>query len=163
MTLFDFAAIAVLAISVAIALWRGLVRELFSLASWIGSFWISKEFTAIVSGWLPASVTNPGLRLAIAFVCLMLASLLVFSLITIWMVHLVKVAGLKASDRMLGAFFGLVRGMIVLVILVLVGGMTSVPREAFWRDALLARPLEAVALWVKPWFPDEVGRRVSFE
>jgi membrane protein required for colicin V production len=162
MTLFDFGVIAILAISVAFALWRGLVREIFSLASWIGAFWIAKEFAGTVAGWLPASVTNDGLRLAIGFIALMLLGLLVFSLLTLLLVHLVNKAGLKASDRTLGAFFGLVRGVVMVVILVLIGGMTSAPKQPFWREALLARPLEAMALWVKPWFPDEVGRRVNF-
>jgi membrane protein required for colicin V production len=163
MTLFDIAVIAILAASVGLAVWRGMVREVFSLVSWLGAFWISKEFAGIVAGWLPASVSNPGLRLVIGFVSLMVLSLLVFSLITVLMVHLVKVAGLKTSDRTLGAFFGLVRGVLIVVILVLMGGMTPVPREPFWRDALFSPPLEAVALWVKPWFPADVGRRVSFE
>lgn len=163
MTLFDIAVIAILAVSVGLAAWRGMVREVFSLVCWLGAFWVSKEFAGIVGGWLPASISNPGLRLVIGFLGLMLLSLLVFSLITLLMVHLVKVAGLKTSDRTLGAFFGLVRGVVIVVILVLMGGMTQAPREPFWRDALLSRPLEAVAIWVKPWFPAEVGRRVSFE
>jgi membrane protein required for colicin V production len=163
MTLFDIVVIAILLISVGLAVWRGMVREIFSLVSWLGAFWISKEFAGVVADWLPASVSNPGLRLVIGFVSLMVLSLLVFSLLTMLLVHLVKVAGLKASDRTLGAFFGLVRGVVVVVILVLVGGMTSMPREPFWRQALMAPPLEAVALWVRPWFPAEVGRRVNFE
>jgi membrane protein required for colicin V production len=163
MTLFDIGVMAILLVSVGLAVWRGLVRELLSLLSWIGSFWIAREFTVIAAGWLPASLTNPGLRLVVAFVGLMLAALLVFSLLTLLLVHLVKVAGLKASDRTLGAFFGLVRGVAIVVVLVLLGGMTTAPSQPFWRDALLSRPLEAVALWVKPWFPDEVGRRVRFE
>lgn len=163
MTLFDIVIILIVLLSVALAVWRGMVREIFSLVCWIGSFWIATKFTVIVAGWLPASISNPGLRLVIGFVGLMLVSLLVFSLLTLLLVHLVKVAGLKTSDRTLGAFFGLVRGVAIVVILVLLGGMTSAPREPFWRDALLSRPLEAVALWAKPWFPDEVGQRVKFD
>lgn len=162
MTFFDIGVIAILLLSVGFALWRGLVREVFSLASWIGAFWIAKEFAGVVSGWLPASVTNESLRLVIGFLGLMLLGLLVFSLLTMLLVHLVKVAGLKASDRTLGAFFGLVRGVVIVMILVLVGGMTSAPKQPFWREALLSKPLEYVALWVRPWFPDEVGRRVNF-
>ena len=163
MTLFDILVILVLVVSVLLALWRGMVREMFSLLTWIGSFWVAKEFTMGAASWLPGSISNPGLRLVIAFVALMLVSLLALSLLTMLMVHLVKVAGLKASDRTLGAFFGLVRGVVIVVILVLVGGMTSAPREPFWKDALLSGPLEVVALWVKPWFPDELGQRVKFE
>lgn len=162
MTFFDIGVIAIFLLSVGFALWRGLVREVFSLASWIGAFWIAKEFAGVVAGWLPASVTNESLRLVIGFLGLMLLGLLVFSLLTMLLVHLVKIAGLKASDRTLGAFFGLVRGVVIVVVLVLAGGMTSAPKQPFWREALLSGPLEYVALWVRPWFPDEVGRRVNF-
>jgi membrane protein required for colicin V production len=103
------------------------------------------------------------LRIAIGFVAVMLLSVLVFSLISVFIVHLVKSAGLTASDRMLGAVFGLMRGLLILVALVLLGGMTSEPREPYWRNALFSRPLERMALWVKPWLPEDIARRVSFE
>jgi membrane protein required for colicin V production len=103
------------------------------------------------------------MRLMFGFIAVMLASLLVFSLTGMLLVHLVKVAGLTASDRMLGAAFGLLRGLLIAVTVVLLGGMTSAPREPYWRDALLSAPLEAAALWVKPWLPRDVARRVSFE
>lgn len=163
MTVFDFIVIAVVAVSVGLSIWRGMVREVLALASWIAAFWVAIEFASHAAVWLPESVTNPGLRLLIAFVALMLVGLLLFSLMSMLVVHLVKVAGLTASDRTLGAFFGLVRGVLIAVVLVLLGGMTSAPSEPYWRNALLSAPLEAAALWVKPWLPDEVARRVSFE
>jgi membrane protein required for colicin V production len=163
MTVFDLIVIVIVIVSVGLSIWRGLVREVLALMSWIGAFWLAKLFAVIVAGWLPASIAHQGLRLMIGFVAVMLASLLVFSLIMMLIVHLVKVAGLTASDRMLGAFFGLIRGMLVAVIVVLLGGMTSAPREPYWRNALLSPPLVAAALWVKPWLPDDVGRRISYE
>ena len=163
MTVFDFIVIAIVAVSVGISIWRGMVREVLALASWIGAFWIAKELAGFTATWLPDSVTNPGLRLMFGFIAIMLASLLVFSLVGMLIVHLVKVAGLTAPDRMLGAAFGLLRGVVIAVTVVLLGGMTSAPREPYWRDALLSAPLEAAALWVKPWLPRDVARRVSFE
>ena len=163
MTVFDLIVIAIVAVSVGISIWRGVVREVVALASWIGAFWIAKELAGFAATWLPDSVSNPGLRLMFGFIALMLASLLVFSLTGMLLVHLVKVAGLTASDRMLGAAFGLLRGFLIAVTVVLLGGMTSAPREPYWRDALLSAPLEAAALWVKPWLPRDVARRVSFE
>lgn len=163
MTVFDLIVIAIVAVSVGISIWRGVVREVLALASWIGAFWIAKELAGFAATWLPDSVSNPGLRLMFGFIALMLASLLVFSLTAMLLVHLVKVAGLTASDRMLGAAFGLLRGFLIAVTVVLLGGMTSAPREPYWRDALLSAPLEAAALWVKPWLPRDVARRVSFE
>ena len=163
MTVFDLIVIAIVAVSVGISIWRGVVREVVALASWIGAFWIAKELAGFVATWLPESVSNPGMRLMFGFIAVMLASLLVFSLTGMLLVHLVKVSGLTASDRMLGAAFGLLRGLLIAVTVVLLGGMTSAPREPYWRDALLSAPLEAAALWVKPWLPRDVARRVSFE
>ena len=163
MTVFDLIVIAIVAVSVGISIWRGVVREVLALASWIGAFWIAKELAGFAATWLPDSVSNPGLRLMFGFIAVMLASLLVFSLTGMVLVQLVKVAGLTASDRMLGAAFGLLRGLLIAVTVVLLGGMTSAPREPYWRDALLSAPLEAAALWVKPWLPRDVARRVSFE
>jgi membrane protein required for colicin V production len=163
MTVFDLIVIAIVAVSVGISIWRGVVREVLALASWIGAFWIAKELAGFAATWLPESVSNPGMRLMLGFIAVMLASLLVFSLTGMLLVHLVKVAGLTASDRMLGAAFGLLRGLLIAVTVVLLGGMTSAPREPYWSNALLSAPLEAAALWVKPWLPRDVARRVSFE
>ena len=163
MTVFDFIAIVLLVISVGFSIWRGAVREVLSLVTWILAFWLAKLFAAVVAGWLPVSWNHQGLRIGIGFVAVMLVSILVFSLISLFIAHLVKAAGLTASDRMLGALFGLLRGMLILVALVLLGGMTSEPREPYWRNALFSRPLEKMALWAKPWLPEDIARRVSFE
>ncbi len=163
MTAFDLIAVLVVAVSVGFSIWRGLVREILALVSWVAAFWIARTFTGVVAGWLPASLSHQGLRTAIAFISIMLVSVLVLGVLTMLAVKLVKAAGLTTSDRVLGAFFGLLRGILIVVVLVLVGGMTSEPREAYWRNALLSSPLERLALLAKPWLPDDVGRRVSFE
>jgi membrane protein required for colicin V production len=163
MTAFDLIAVAVIAISVGFSIWRGLVREVLALLSWIAAFWIAKLFAGVVAGWLPVSWSHQGLRIAIGFIAVMLVSVMVFGLISMLIVRLVKAAGLTASDRMLGALFGLLRGLLIVVILVLLGGMTSEPREPYWRNALLSKPLQEMALWAKPLLPGDFARRVSFE
>jgi membrane protein required for colicin V production len=163
MTAFDFIAAAVIAVSVGFSIWRGFVREVLALLSWIAAFWLARLFAAVVAGWLPASWSHQGLRIAIGFVAVMLVSLLVLSLMSMLVVRLVKVAGLTASDRMLGAVFGAARGVLIVVILVLLGGMTSEPREPYWRNALSSKPLQKMAVWARPLLPEDIARRVSFE
>jgi len=163
MTAFDLVAVALIAISVGFSLWRGLVREVLALLSWIAAFWLARLFAGVVAGWLPSSWDHQGLRIAIGFIAVMLLSVVVLSLVSMLIVHLVKVAGLTASDRMLGAVFGLLRGLLIVVVLVLLGGMTSEPREPYWRNALLSKPLQKLAVWAKPLLPGDIARRVSFE
>jgi membrane protein required for colicin V production len=42
--------------------------------------------------------------------------------------------------------------MIVLVV-VFLGGLTPLPREPFWRDALLSGPFETGVLALRPYLP----------
>jgi membrane protein required for colicin V production len=163
MTVFDLIAVVLVIISAGFSIWRGVVREVLSLVSWVVAFALAKLFAAVVAGWLPVSWNHQGLRIAIGFIAVMLLSVLVFSLVSAFIAHLVKSAGLTASDRMFGAVFGLLRGLLILIALVLLGGMTSEPREPYWRNALFSGPLERMALWVKPWLPEDIARRVSFE
>jgi membrane protein required for colicin V production len=163
MTAFDVIAVLLVTVSVGFGIWRGMVREVLSLLSWILAFWIAKLFAVVVAGWLPVAWNHQGLRIAIGFIAVMLISVLVLSLFSSLIVHLVKAAGLTNSDRVLGALFGALRGIFVLIVLVLLGGMTSEPREPYWRNALFSHPLESMASWVMPWLPRDIARRVSFE
>ncbi len=122
MTAFDLIAVLVVAISVAFSIWRGLVREVLALLSWVLAFCLARLFAVVVAGWLPSSWSHQGLRIAVGFVAVMLVSVLAFSLVSMMIVHLVKVAGLTTSDRMLGAVFGLLRGLLIVVTMVLLGG-----------------------------------------
>ena len=91
MTVFDLIAVLVIAISVGFSIWRGFVREVLALLSWIAAFWLARLFAAVVAGWLPSSWSHQGLRIAIGFVAVMLVSVLVLSLVSMFIVRLVKV------------------------------------------------------------------------
>ncbi|HNJ77630.1 MAG TPA: CvpA family protein, partial [Azospira sp.] len=73
-----------------------------------------------------------------------------------------KALGLTAVDRLLGVVFGLARGMLIVLIAVAVGGMTSAPKERWWRDAALSEPLETAVLASRPWLPPEAAKRIHF-
>lgn len=156
MTIFDFVVLLILFVSTAISVMRGLLREVLSLASWVGAFIVAKYGAPVVAGWLPGVVSHPNARLALGFVLVMVASVLLFSLISLQIVKLVKITGLRGTDRALGAFFGLARGVLVAVLLVLLAGLTPLPKERYWRDAFFRYPLETMAMWMRPRLPDTV-------
>jgi membrane protein required for colicin V production len=49
------------------------------------------------------------------------------------------------------------------MVIVLLAGLTSLPRQAVWRNALLSDPLEALAGQVKGWLPAELSQRISYQ
>jgi membrane protein required for colicin V production len=91
----------------------------------------------------------------------MVASVMLFSLLSLQIVKLVKMTGLRSTDRALGAFFGLARGVLVGVVLVLVASLTPLPREQYWREAFFRYPLETMASWMQPRLPDTVQERMN--
>jgi uncharacterized membrane protein required for colicin V production len=58
--------------------------------------------------------------------------------------------------------FGVARGVLIVVIAVLLAGLTTLPREEWWQNALLAPPLVIAALSLRPWLPQALARRLDY-
>jgi membrane protein required for colicin V production len=139
------------------------MREVMSIVSWIASGFLAVYLAPPAATLLPAKLTSPSLRLAAAFVAILLVSLLLFGLVALGLSRLLRKSGLSASDRALGALFGLARGLLILVVLTLVGGLTTLPREPAWRDAMFSPPLEALALAARDYLPQAVASRIGYD
>jgi membrane protein required for colicin V production len=162
-TLFDYAALLVLALSMLISVVRGAMREVMSIVSWIAAVSLALYLAPAVATLLPDRLASPSLRIGAAFVLILMAGLLLFALAALGMGRLLRKSGLSATDRALGAFFGLARGVVILVVLTLLAGLTALPREPAWRDAVLSPPLEALALWVRGYLPQAVASRIGYD
>lgn len=162
MTVFDYAVLAIIGISVLLSLMRGLLREVLGLAGWVAAFFAAKLYAVQLAPLLPGAIPNEALRLMAAFAIIFLATLLVVSLLTILLGELVKQVGLGVLDRSLGAVFGFARGLLIVGVLVLLGGMTSLPQDARWRNAMFSAPLEAMVLACKPWLPEEMTKHLKY-
>ena len=160
LTSMDWLILAVLGGSVLIALFRGLAAEVLSLSSWLLAFWVARTFAASLAGFMPLG--GEGLRLIAAFIVLLLLTWLGAALFRVSLTALIDATGLGGINRFLGAIFGMVRGLLLVTVLVMLGGMSELPQKPFWRDALLVRPFEAVALAARPWLPDTLAQKVNF-
>jgi membrane protein required for colicin V production len=163
MTPFDYAVLAVVGVSVLVSLFRGAVREVMSILSWIAAFLIALHYAPMVSELLPVAVKHSWLRLFIAFVVLMIGSLILFALVTLAVSQLVRRSGLAPWDRALGALFGLARALVILIALVLIAELTPLPREPAWRNAVFRPPLEAMAKNVRAFLPAGMADKIHFQ
>ena len=162
MTWFDYAVLAIMAISVLFGIIHGFVRELLALASWIVAFFAAQRFAMDVAPLLAGAIASPWLRTLAAFVGLFLAVLLTMSLLTYIVSRLIKSGGLGLTDRALGAVFGLARGLAVVVVAVLIAGLTPLPREPAWRNANFSAPLVALAQVVRLWLPPGLAKHIDY-
>ena len=149
----DIVILAVMGVSLAFGLFRGLVRELLSLVSWILAFWIAYRFSSSVAQIIDKALQNPTLSQAVSailvFVLVLVALMLLASLIS----KIFKATGLAGMDRILGGLFGLGRAVVILFVAVIVGQHTVVIDQD-WYNASMMIPLFDQALdWVAGYLP----------
>jgi membrane protein required for colicin V production len=163
MTAFDYAVLAIVGLSILLSVWRGAVRELLALASWAIAFLAAKTYGVPTSAYLPAALEHPSLRVLLGFVIVFVAVLVIMTMGVLLLSKLIHAVGLGALDRLLGGAFGLLRGVLIVLVLVLLGGLTAAPKDPAWHDAMLSAPLEAAVITVKPYLPDELSKHISYE
>lgn len=162
MTIFDYLVIFVLIASVVISTMRGLVKEMLSLASWIVAFVVANAYGAELAQMLPAMVPGEVLRLILAFIALFIGVRILMGLLGLAVDALVKAGGLSLADRGLGGLFGLGRGLVIVLAAVILCGMTTIPQQDFWKNALLSPLAETGARTIKPFLPAAFAQHVQF-
>lgn len=162
MTIFDYIVLFILVSSVVISTMRGLVKEILSLLGWIAAFVVANAFGAKLAPMLPSVIPGESLRLIVAFIALFLGVRVLMGLLALAIGALIEATGLSLADRGLGGLFGLGRGIVIVLAGVILCGMTSIPQQAFWKDALLSPMAETGARTVKPFLPAALAQHVQF-
>lgn len=163
MTEFDYIILIIIVLSVLLGWWRGLVYEILSLLSWVTSYFVAKAWAAEFAPYMPAVLEADMIKGAAAYIAVFATTLILCGLAA-WSLHkLAKYFGLDwRTDGVTGAIFGFVRGLMLVLVLVLIAGLTKLPQTAFWQDALLSKPLQDVALSAKDLLPEDIAKRIAY-
>lgn len=163
MTIFDYVVIAIVVLSVILGMFRGMVKEVLSLANLVIAFWLANKYGAdlvVYMDW--AESLNPPMKALLACAVAFFASLLIGTILISLLGKIVAAAGLGFADRGLGGLFGLARGLFIVLVLVTGAGFTSLPEQPFWRNAMLS-PLAVDAMReIKPHLPQSVAKWVRY-
>jgi len=162
MTLFDHAVLTIIGLSIVLGVVRGFVREVVALGGWVVAFLVASLFSADFAGLLAQQIADESWRVLAAFASLFMATLVGMSIIALLASKLIKSAGLGVEDRVFGSVFGFARGMAVVMVLVLLAGLTALPRQPVWKDAMLSAPLQTLAAMVKHWLPQDWAKHIKY-
>ena len=153
----DWILIAALAASMLLGALRGLVYEVLSVMGWIAAFLLAQWFSPDVAEKLPMQNSGEALRYAAAFVLVFIASVFLAGLISALMKKIISVVGLRPVDRMMGAFFGLFRGLIFLLALSVVVHMTALQESDWWLESQGGPVLMTLLKGLRPILPEKFG------
>lgn len=153
----DWILLVILLASLLTGAWRGLVYEVMSVIGWLTSFVMAQWFAADVAAHLPMQSAGESLRYAAGFVIVFVASVFVAGLISAMLRKLISVIGLRPVDRVLGAGFGLFRGVILLLVLTVVLHLLSMNQSEWWQESQGGPVLTALLKGLKPVLPAQFG------
>jgi membrane protein required for colicin V production len=160
-TTLDWAVLGILLLSMLIGAWRGLVYEVLSVLGWAVSFFTAQWFAPSVAAMLPLESAGQSVRYAAAFVLVFIGVLVACSLLMVAIKKLVQAVGLRPIDRTLGAGFGVLRGMILLLAATVVINMTALKNSSWWQESASAGLLTAALVNIKPMLPEQFAKYLS--
>lgn len=154
----DWICLAVLFVSLLVGAWRGLVVEVLSVVSWLAAFVLAQWFAPDLAARLPMAGAGEPVRYAAGFVLVFVATLFAGALLGFLVSKLLSAVGLGAINRLLGALFGVLRGVLLILAATVVVGMTPWKSSAEWQASTGARWATDALVLLKPVLPQEFGK-----
>lgn len=152
----DFAIIGVVLLSALVGVARGLIREVLSLGIWIAAVGVAWFFHRDVADLLTAQLSAPSLRIAVAFIALVLMVLFFGAILGAVLTTLIDRSGLGGLDRALGLAFGAARGAVVVAMVVFLVALTPLPSDPMWQGSRMIGDFQALADWFLGLVPEQV-------
>ena len=162
-TLLDIILIGVMMISALLAMIRGFMREILSIAAWVIAALVTLySFSKL----LPVAKTyfnNDIVAYAVVIGGTFLGTLLVVSVITVRFSDMVLDSRVGALDRTMGFLFGLARGLIIVVVAFLFFAWLVPDRsQPEWvRSAKSRVVLQGTGDWLMSMLPEDLDATIS--
>jgi membrane protein required for colicin V production len=141
----DYVVIAILVLSGVVGLFRGFLRELIAVVSWVVSIWAAWTFGPDLAPHLGGVLSHAPYGLWAARAIILVGLLFVGAGLGIVIAHFVRLSMFSGMDRFLGFLFGLLRGVVAVGLLVILGDALQLHGEGWWRSARLLPQAERVA------------------
>lgn len=156
MNLLDYALIVILGYCLIRGIFRGLIKELSSIVGVLGGYYAAYTYYHEVAGYLARWVTNPGYQRIISFLIIFGAIFLAVGFAGFVIKYLMNIAFLGWTDRICGAIFGSVKGLLITTVIVLVL-TTFLPKNvAILKNSLIAQHMMQFSAYLIKVTPDEM-------
>ena len=156
----DAVVLAALVLSLGLGIFRGVVREILSLSSWIISIWLAyvygDDLAIVVVPW----VESERLSGLIGYVVVFVTVLVLLSLVGALLLKLFRIAGLSGTSRLLGGLFGFLRGLVIVTVLLFSAEWTPATSQAWFRDSQIVPYFDVPLTWFKSRVVDQLNTAI---
>jgi membrane protein required for colicin V production len=154
----DLAMVGVLLLSLGLGLWRGFVLEALALIGWVVAYFAAHWLAPQWAPHLPMGEPGSNLNYAASFALAFMAVLIGWGLASRVLRLLVNATPLRGADRVLGAAFGLLRGVLLLMVLATLVAQTPAAGSEPWSRSQGAQWLAVAMQGLKPLLPPDIAQ-----
>jgi membrane protein required for colicin V production len=140
----DIVILIITVLSSVFGLWRGLIKEVLSLLTWIAALLVSRVYSEPLAGLMTGMIQNDGIRYVSAFAILFVIVMMLGTFLNFLMSKLLNVTGLKFADRLLGAVFGVARGVIIVLVILFVTSVFVSETELWQKSQLIPYGMDLI-------------------
>ena len=141
---------------------RGLVYEISSIIVWGLSIFCAYNFGFYFSAIFP-DYLSPELRTVFGSLLVLLIVILLSKMVVLSLKEIIEKSGGGSLDKIFGAFFGILRGGLIVVALSLLGTMTALTEEEAWMNAKTRLYLEYSVIQTIPYLPQSVVDKIKVD
>jgi membrane protein required for colicin V production len=141
----DYVVIAAIILSAVVGALRGFLREAIAVGAWLIGLLIAWHFSDLLAPHLGGLMSDSVVRPWAARIIIVVLVLLFGAALGAVLGHFVRLSIFSGMDRLLGFFFGLVRGFVLLGVFVILGQLLRLEGEHWWRGSLLLPYGESMA------------------
>src|SRR5713101_9063275 len=162
-TLLDIILIGVMLVSALLAMIRGFMREILSIASWVIAALVTLYSYAKLLPFAKSYFNSDIIATAVLVGGTFLATLLIVSIITVRFSDMVLDSRVGALDRTLGFLFGLARGLLIVAIaFTFVDWMVPPRSQPTWFSGAKSQVvLKGTGEWLESLLPEDIDKYLS--
>jgi membrane protein required for colicin V production len=153
----DYAMLVIVGLSVLTGLFRGFVKELIALCVWVVAIWLAMTYSGSLDGVLSSYIHDKTARYVVAFVLILLTSVIVGGLFNALLSFILRRTGLSGIDRLLGMLFGFFRGVFMVALFLLVVSISGFSIQEYTDSSCFYPKVEPLVQWMSGYMPDMVN------
>ena len=149
----DAAILVVTTISCLFGLWRGLIKEVLSLVTWIAALLVARVYSETLSEFMVNVIDSSSARYVAAFALIFVVVMMLGTLLNHMLSKLLTITGLKLVDRLLGGVFGVARGVIIVLVILFISSVFVSETEQWQQSTLIPHGMTMIE-WSRVFIED---------
>ncbi len=154
----DYVVLGLLVLSMGMGIFRGFVKEIIALISWIAAFTVSTLYALPFAALFVSSAARaPGtsvtdsvstMAVVISYLALFAGVLIAGSILKFIVNYAVEGKGISVTNRILGAVLGLGRGCVVVLLAMFFVSLTAMANAPLWKESSMVQCFKPAVKWV---------------